>query len=247
MLENQEQDPRLNLIEFWRILISSRAMILLVVSLSTISTIIYVFSLTPVYEAKALLQMASYEDSSKRPKQFFDNPGKFALKTKAEYSGDGGKSFVADIHPYKLRELAEITSHAESNKKAVELILEVTKDKRQEYKELYEIFVTQLHDDNKKTAPVPVDESHHVDESHGTNNFDRYIYIQHLAKKNSAPAPTISFSNFNNLRLIGNIQTKNDPIEPKKKQIILIVFFISLAASVFYALLLNMFRRLKEE
>jgi hypothetical protein len=249
MLENQQQDVRLNLIEFWRILISSRAMILLVVSLSTISTMIYVFSLTPIYEAKALLQMASYEDSSKRLKQFFDNPGMFALKAKAEYSGYDGKPSVANIHPYKLRRLVEITSNAKSNNKAVGLILEVVEDKRHEYKEFYEILVTQSRDNDKEKELEleHVDGSEHKNKSHGINNFEKYIYIQHLSKKKESSTIAPSFSDFNNLKLIGNIQTKNYPIEPKRNLIILIVFFISLVASVFYALLLNMYSRLKEE
>jgi capsular polysaccharide biosynthesis protein len=240
--KRQNQEDEINLIEFWKILVSSKVLIATITLIVTIIASVHIFTVTPIYEAKALVEIGNYRTTSHTSDKGdivrvpIDSAPELIKKLEVifmEFNDDklGSNTTISSLTAFKgMNNFIEIKSESSSNDLAVEKIEEVVKY----IKQLHKNFISEI-------KIIMNNEANNINKL--GSDFNSLNILQQL--RALGVSGFLGYE-FRNSTLVGEIRTKDYPIKPNKREFIIITFIASLILSIFLAFIMNIIRNAKK-
>ena len=273
MNKNISEDE-IDLRELWQTLVNSKKLIIAVTLSITILATIYAFVKTPLFEAKAVIEIGSYGST------LLEDPLTLIKRVEIKYIANSDINTTEELQKVAVvkgtKNLVDISAIALSPKQAEHYITQIIEDIKQRHYELVQVYLTQLKTkianlEEQKTELIEekqvlmayiTKKSENIDKIIKDNPSVAAIYTIEINNKSSELADiknkiyglnsqlsdlyfAISENNIKPTKIVDAIMTDDSPIKPKKKLMIMVAFVTGLILSIFLAFIIAFVQKQK--
>jgi LPS O-antigen subunit length determinant protein (WzzB/FepE family) len=267
-------EDEIDLRELWQTLVNSKKLIVAVTLGITLLATIYAFIKTPLFEAKAVLEIGSSGNT------LLEDPLTLVKRVEIKYIVNSDVNTTEELQKVAVvkgaKNLIELSVVALSNQQAESYLTKIVEDVKQRHHELLQSSLTQL-----KTKITNLEEqkaeliqekqdlmayitkkSETIDKIIKENPSLAAIYTIEINNKASELANiknriyglnsqlsdlyfAISENNIKPTKIVDAIMTDDFPIKPKKKLMIMVAFVTGLILSIFLAFIISFIQKQK--
>ena len=246
--QNNIQEDEIDLRELFLTLWSKRVFIVAFTLLVTIVGTIYAYIKTPIYEAKAFIEVGTFNSNSNSNSNsnFIENPQNLIKKlliTNKDNMKTVQNATIQNISLVKSTpNLIEIVVLSTSNTKAENFIKIIIEQIENEHNDKIESFKALIisNINNLKSQVKLLEKSENKFEGSLATKFELTSKINDLELQ-------ISPHNIQKTEMVGKIITNDKPIKPKKKLIISVSFVTGFILSIFLVFFMQFIKSFKEE
>lgn len=258
------EEDEIDLRELWQTLVKRKKLIVLMTATITIASIIWALTKTPMYEARALIEIGNYtilHNNNNNNKSILDNASQLTKKLNILFidMNKNIKNKEASIEsiqvPKGSNDFIEIKSLSTSNDLASKEIQKVIEYIQTKHLKTLTILKKER-DQNYKTISQQLEKNIASVENFNKHNISAIEMIELLRVKEKIDAMTIEKNNIKNLlashnykntQIVGKIITNDYPVKPKKRLIVTVAFVTGLILSVFLVFFLEFLSKNEEE
>lgn len=271
MNKNISEDE-IDLRELWQILVNSKKLIIAVTLSITLLATIYAFIKTPLFEAKAVLEIGSSGNT------LLEDPLTLTKRVEIKYIANSDMNTTEELQKVAVvkgaKNLIELSVLALSNAQAEKYLTQIVEDVKQRHYELLQSSLTQL---KTKIANLEEQKTELIQEKKDLMEYiaKKNEIIDKIIKENSSLAAiytieinnkaselsdiknkiyglnsqlsdlyfAISENNIKPTKIVDAIMTDDFPIKPKKKLMIMVAFVTGLILSIFLVFIISFVRK----
>ena len=242
MEENRRymKEDEIDLRELFNTIIKRKKFIILFTGIVTTLAIIWAFLKTPVYEAKAFVEVGSIDNSA------IENPANLVKRLQIVYLDNVQKKQITSVTKVakvqKAVNLIEINTQSTSNEKAVNKLNEIIDEIKTAHKAKMDNYIGFINEkiNNLKAQRVSLEDEY--------NKFEDGLTIKYnLATKINELSLKISSNNIKQTQIVGKIIINDYPIKPKKKLIVVVAFITGFILSIFLVFFLEFIGKSNED
>jgi len=267
-------EDEIDLRELWQTLVNYKKLIVAITLSITLLATIYAFIKTPLFEAKAVIEIGSSGTT------LLEDPFTLVKRIEIKYIANSDNNITETLQKVMAikgtKNLIELSVLALSNQQAENYLTKIVEDVKQRHHELLQSSLTQL---KTKIANLEEQKAELIQEKQDlityitkkSENIDKIIkenpslaaiYTIEINNKSSELADiknkiyglnsqlsdlyfAISENNIKPTRIVDAITTDDSPIKPKKKLIIAVAFISGLIMSIFLAFIISFVQKQK--
>ena len=269
--QNDYQEDEIDLRELFKVIWLRKKFIIIITLIITLAAGVYAFNKTPVYTAKALVEIGSYNNNNN--KVILDSAANLSKKLNILFidifKNEKDREFkITSISvPKKSTNFIEIKAEANSNDMASKEILKVvTYIKTQHQVKLQNILndrATRVASINRQINTIKNKQLEVLSKENNLNGNEALLNslqlismingelgirsISQLISEKTELSLLLNKQNYKNSAIIGKIIIDNNPAKPKKKLIITVAFIAGFIFSIFLVFIMNAFRKETDE
>lgn len=244
MRQVQLQDDEIDLFDLILILWKRKLLISVVTLLITAIGTAYVYSKTPIYEAKALIEMGTYTSDKGDTAAIADATAMekrlHLLFIEIDGTLDNRTADITSISAVQgLKTFLEIKSESTSNEYAKGKIMEVLTYIQEKHKKSLDLILSNRQVEyNSISAQLA---------KIGFKTDQQATLLYKLLERKNQLETLLLPQNYRNTDLVGDVLLHKSPTRPKKNLGIAVSFAIGLMTSIVLALLLNLIKGAKQQ
>ena len=256
-----QYEDEIDLRELFNTIVNNKKIIFLGTFIITVFAIIYVYSKTPIYEVKALIEIGSYKIDNNNNKIQIDNSSQLSRKLNILFIDifKNEKDRISEITnisvPKKSKVFLSITAEAISNELAIDEINKVLSYVQNKHnisfdniksskensikiieKKLYNLKKIKKQISGDNVPPSVLLEILKLDERIDLLEDNKNNLVEQLNSKN-----------YTNSQIVGKIISNDYPAKPKKMLIVIVAFIIGLILSIFLVFFLEFIKGIKKD
>lgn len=267
-------EDEIDLRELWQTLVNSKKLIVAVTLGITLLATIYAFIKTPLFEAKAVLEIGSSGNT------LLEDPLTLVKRVEIKYIVNSDVNTTEELQKVAVvkgaKNLIELSVVALSNQQAESYLTKIVEDVKQRHHELLQSSLTQLKtkitnleeqkaeliQEKQDLMAYIIKKSETIDKIIKENPSLAAIYTIEINNKASELANiknriyglnsqlsdlyfAISENNIKPTKIVDAIMTDDFPIKPKKKLMIMVAFVTGLILSIFLAFIISFIQKQK--
>jgi capsular polysaccharide biosynthesis protein len=260
------EEDEIDLKELWKIVVKRKKFIFLFTTILTVLVIAWVLIRTPIYEARALIEIGNYNNNNynnnnNNNKVILDNASQLVQKLNILFIDmtkniKDKKTNISSIKvPKDSKEFIEIKSTSTSNELAIKEIQKVINyiqtqhqkildSIKKERKNSYNITKQQLEKNTKLVQNLNIKDISTVEMLEFLRTKENIGNM--ITKQNNIKNLLLSH-NYKNTKIVGKIIINDYPIKPKKKLMVTVAFVTGLILSIFLVFFLEFIGKSEEE
>jgi len=262
---NQCKEDEIDLKELIKTILKYKKFIIIFTLTVTFIAGLYAFLKTPIWEIKSNIQIGYINNSNSNSKIYTLNPyaTKIFIKNNFDYSDTTQHYPKIDINFVKdTKDILSITIDDLSNEKAINYLNKILSIIKQQENKKIKSYIDSINSQikilkqNKQNIILQIKRlnqnlKHERNPQIYANLLDALQNYQNqliqfdlqITKLQSQISPL----NINKTKIIGKIKTKNHPIKPKKKLIIIVAFITAFILSIFLVFFIEFVKGFEEE
>jgi LPS O-antigen subunit length determinant protein (WzzB/FepE family) len=238
------EEDEIDLRELFKTIWDKKVFIIVFTCVVTILAVGYAYMKTPIYEAKAFIEIGVLNNNNNN--FAIENPNNLAQRLKIIYMNNiekNKKTKVTKVQVVKNTvNLIEIDVEATSNKKAVLMLNEIINDIKKVHKSQINNYIGLIN------ANIQNLQKQKKELENEKNQFDGSMLVKYnLISKLNDLSLQVSSNNIKETQQIGNIIVDDNPIRPKKKMIVVVAFITGCILSIFIVFFMQFIQGFKEE